>query len=205
MPHGYTQHGKAHNAWQSRAASACVTSQQPEIWQPLASSSPHLGIRYTVDPSTVASGVQQSGVSGHVGGVPKQLEWQATPQLTRPMVHPAPTVMPPQSATVLPELITPDLDFDSDSETGAGQGTPVRASYGTGSYRQGCYAGGQTHSSEVQSIKHCSVKYATDHRLSSTTRPTEQAECTVYNWDEAAECTHRRGHRPLSDLLNNVQ
>ncbi|GLI63229.1 hypothetical protein VaNZ11_006118, partial [Volvox africanus] len=98
MTQGYTQHDTAHSAWQSRAASVCVTSQQPKLWQSFASSSPHLGIRYAVNSSTVASGVQQSGVtqgvSGHVGGVPKQLEWPSTPQCTAPMVHPIPTVMP---------------------------------------------------------------------------------------------------------------
>ncbi|GIL79376.1 hypothetical protein Vretimale_16549 [Volvox reticuliferus] len=120
------------------------------------------------------------------------------------MVHPVLAVMP-QSATVLPELITPDLDFDSDSETAAGQDTPVRPSYVSRSYRQEHYDAGQTHSPQAHSVKHCSLQHVTGHRLSSTTRPAEQAECTVYNWDEADECTHRRGHRPLSDLLSNVQ
>ncbi|PNH13005.1 hypothetical protein TSOC_000007 [Tetrabaena socialis] len=76
-----------------------------------------------------------------------------------------------------PELDTPDLDFESDSDM---EVLGDRAQSPFSSFAQ-------QHQQQNQHQQH----------------QQQHSECTVYNWDEPTECTHRKGPKSLADLLSN--
>ncbi|PNW79825.1 hypothetical protein CHLRE_08g368200v5 [Chlamydomonas reinhardtii] len=125
------------------------------------------------------------------------------------------------------DLTTPDLDFESDHEADAGatafatqagsRGTPA---HGAMQYAGHCasamhhplhqpaaYASHAVHPPPPQPVQQ--QQQPQQQPQQQRPRPIAgvvdpQAECHIHNWDEP-ECTGRRGHRPLSELMSNGQ
>ncbi|GLC40222.1 hypothetical protein PLESTB_000227700 [Pleodorina starrii] len=206
----FVQSAQSARSWQS--SGSFHASKQPEPWQRSASQLSYPAGRGIVDQhARMAPGMPPASAPGscaRVGGMPQALDWQGIAHRPQPVVQ---TVVRQMPATV-PELTTPDLDFDSDGEVEAAVQGDVRSAasydrpYVNGPYVPGLAQALRDPERCSQSVWQGGVQHATAHRPPSRVRPSsdQAAECTIRNWDQDA-CTQRRGHRPLSDLLNNVQ